>query len=1395
MAPAFDVFLSHNGQDKPAVEHIAERLRRSGMTPWLDKWELTPGGRWQDELHAGLQDCRAFAYFLGPNGEGDWAREELDAARSRAAKDREFRIFPVLLPGTPDPFDRTTMPPFLGHRTWVDLRAGLDDPTGLQAFLNAIKGVPLGAPEEAIPVAGADDAPPYRGLDAFDEADAAFFFGREPDIQQLLERLKGGRFLAVLGPSGSGKSSLVRAGLVPALRHGAMPASDRWPVEIVKPGARPAEAIAARLLSPGSGGAAPATTTGLTTSAVSMQATLDGLFADARTLHLATTLALGDDTERRLVWVIDQAEELFTLCHDDAERSAVIDNLTYAASVPGGRAIVVLAMRADFYARAAAHADLAAHIARSQHLVAPLTPDGIRDAIEEPARAVGLVFEEGLVGTILDDLEGQPGSLPLLQYALLELWKRRRGGMLTLEGYRESGGVMGAIAKRAEAIYAAFTPDEQAIVRRALLRLTQPGEGTEDTRRRASMRELVTRVDEAGEVQAVIGELTDARLLTASADPSTGEGLVDISHEALIRAWPRVREWLDEDRAGQRVLRRITESSAEWVRLARDEGLLFRGVRLAEAVEWREEHEALLNDDERAFLDTSAALQARERAARERARRRVTVAAGVLAAVFLVLAGLAGLQWLSAESERRTAEDQRAQAEDARRVADQRAAEADEQRQAAETARAEAEIARAEALGRALAFQAEETEATRDRALLLALEASRRSDAPEVRSLLLRALTTEPRLVRYAGAIGPAVAWVDVRGDPPRVAWVDVEGTLRVADLSALDRPLLQLVVPGGSGAGVALSPDGATVAASAGQEVATWDVASGRQRWRTRIDQVPIAGRLAFVAGEEPVLAVAGSDGSVHLLDLDTGAYVRQTLAPEVPLEGALALNGFGFTFAPDGARLARGEQDGRVGIWSTLDGTALVGPIDRNPPAPPLVDPPHTTVDLAWMPRFDQVGILYNDGIGLMVTEPTPMTTGPLTAGVLDGLRIAFAGKDGGFLVGSANRGLRYLSFAALSQLAWESVGMRPFPYAMDVTDAEDLVVAGYPDGRLAVYDMGAHWQLAERLPIPTPPSGPATLDQAYAIRRDGEAYAWYEQASAFIRVADRAGAPITELSVGASFVEAIALGDDGTRLVAVEVRGDAPTYDSWLVERRLPDGEVLLERHLGPWGFDIALSPDGERVLVGDARGGLSLQGLEGGEVIWSAPVDADRRAISAVELSPDGRTVRAGANVGSGPFGRAVLLTYGVDDPPGTPPGSVTVDTDRIAAVATTPDGERLFLAANDAQSWSDGRLLVMRVGEDGTSGSMGPPGDNIAVLRFDPDGRLLSGGPVAGWFAWNVDPAEWERRACAIAARDLTQAEWRDALGDEPWAPTCSAAVVPGDGPAEPSPEPGGSIEP
>jgi Novel STAND NTPase 1/TIR domain len=335
----FDVFLSHNGRDKHVVERIAEKLKRAGIEPWLDKWHLTPGGRWQEELAAGLGASSACAVFIGEADLGNWEREELAVAQNRAAVDRGFRLFPVLLEGLPDPFHPSDLPPFLSTRTWVDLRGGYDNTRALQALVGAVKGVPLG-PET--PINLDLDPEPYRGLRTFDEVHAEFFFGRDGDTQRLLEKLKGARFLAVIGPSGSGKSSLVRAGLVPALRAGGLPGSEDWIVCVLQPGSDPLTSLAAQLLRLYPDGA--------------MQRTLEELGADERTLNLAVALALADNAPgKRVLWVVDQAEEVFTLCRDEHARGRFVDNLLYAASVPGGRSVVVLTLRADFYPRAAAY--------------------------------------------------------------------------------------------------------------------------------------------------------------------------------------------------------------------------------------------------------------------------------------------------------------------------------------------------------------------------------------------------------------------------------------------------------------------------------------------------------------------------------------------------------------------------------------------------------------------------------------------------------------------------------------------------------------------------------------------------------------------------------------------------------------------------------------------------------------------------------------------------------------------------------------------------------------------------------------------------------------------------------------------------------------------------------
>ncbi len=438
----------------------------------------------------------------------------------------------------------------------------------------------------------------------------------------MIDKLGEGRFLAVLGPSGCGKSSLVRAGVMPALKNGALPGSKAWTVRLVTPGTQPLRGLAAQLarLFPRE----------------SMQRTLDGLRADERSLDLAVALTLGErPDEERVVLVVDQFEEVFTLCADETERAAFVANLCYAATIPGGRLVVLVAMRADFYHRCAPYPDLANLMATQQFLVSPLDPEGLREAIERPAWRAGYELQAGLAEAILDDVADRPGSLPLLEHVLLEIWQRRQGQTLTFEAYVASGGVAGALAQRANAIYEGLTPAQQAIARRVLLRLVQPGEGTEDTRRRAELSELRTRPDEEADLEAVVKALADGRLLTTSQDEVTKARVVDVAHEALIRSWPELRGWLEESRDLLRAHRRLTEAASEWDRNGRDEGFLYRRAALAA---WEARSADALNDLERGFLEASREREARERVTR---RRRIRLTVSGLCAALAVISILA----------------------------------------------------------------------------------------------------------------------------------------------------------------------------------------------------------------------------------------------------------------------------------------------------------------------------------------------------------------------------------------------------------------------------------------------------------------------------------------------------------------------------------------------------------------------------------------------------------------------------------------------------------------------------------------------------------------------------------------------------------------------------------
>ncbi|WP_240806343.1 helix-turn-helix domain-containing protein [Streptomyces tibetensis] len=451
----------------------------------------------------------------------------------------------------------------------------------------------------------ADERAPYRGLARFEPADSDLFFGREALVRELLDLAHTHRFAAVFGPSGSGKSSLLRAGLIPLLRED-RGTSRPAVVRVLTPGERPAQTHGPAL--------------------VPQNGELD-------------------------TWVIvDQFEELFTLCHDREERDRFLD-LLLSAREPESRLRVVVAVRGDFYGHCAVQRELAEAVSRANLLVGPMSGDELREVITGPATVAGLNVERVLTARIIEEVGDQPGALPMLSHALLETWRRRRGRTLTLTGYEETGGVRGAIAATAEEVYGGLSTQQARTARRILLRLIAPNgsadeqgralpAGAPDTRRPASRAELA-----GPDAQDVVERLAAARLVTLDG------GTVELAHEALITSWPRLAGWIEESRERLHVQWLLGEAARAWDGLDRDPGALYRGTRLARAEELfagkgagavRKATEEDLAPLERAFLSASLDARRAERDAGARTVRRMR-ALTVGLSVLLVCALAAGL--------------------------------------------------------------------------------------------------------------------------------------------------------------------------------------------------------------------------------------------------------------------------------------------------------------------------------------------------------------------------------------------------------------------------------------------------------------------------------------------------------------------------------------------------------------------------------------------------------------------------------------------------------------------------------------------------------------------------------------------------------------------------------
>ncbi|CAB1063128.1 High-affinity carbon uptake protein Hat/HatR [Olavius sp. associated proteobacterium Delta 1] len=1289
----YHAFLSHNSRDKGSVEPLAVMLKEKGLNPFLDKWNLVPGEPIEDALIEALENSDSAVIFVGPGGEGPWQSEEMRDILKRAVKSHnEFRAIPVLLPNaSAEALEKS----FLGSRLWIEFK-DVDDDDALLRLAKAIQGEASGDESFKLP----DQPAPYRGLERFERIEKPeedFFFGRDDEIRALVECLVQQRFVAVVGASGSGKSSLIRAGLTKQLAEDIHPGIRRWQTITVEPGSAPFRSLAVQV-AVAAGIPVADREDWIEKRVEKWTAAPDGVRSSLETLFAGA--------KEPLLVFIDQFEELFTHRREGRESEAIsrnfVANLADICSHGGDRVRVVIALRADFVERCLEIGPLKELLQDHTMLVGEVGDDALREIVKEPTARVGAFLEKGLMERILTEVRNQSGSLPLLQQALHQLWRNRKGAWLTHEAYDAAGGVARALNDQAQGAYQSLNDAQKRIADSLFPRLITLGEGVADTRRRVKRKELYPEGVEPGAVNAVIDTLSgkDARILVTTREGGTaedlgsGEDFVEFTHEALLGNWDHLVSLLDSERESIRKHRNLTTAAEEWESKpeAEKEKFLLRAGQLVIAEQWAADEGgyARLNQLERRFLKESTQERTAEETRKAKTARRLKMLSiGATAAA--VIAMVIGLYALEKKSE----------AETQTTIAKNKTEEAQQQKKNAEGQRKRADTERDDALRLQSLFLADAAEQQLSKGdavtgALLALEG-------------LQDLNTSDERQR----IRPYV----------QEAYVSLESNWRGRREQA--------VLPGHEDwvLSVAFSPDGTRiVTASQDKTARVWDLATGAEL-ATFSGHTERVNSAAF-SPDGAHIVTASNDRTSQVWDAATNEVIASLTHHRAAVSSA--------AFSPDGNRIVTASHDAVARIWDAKTGGLIKQLRNRFKVHAATFSPDGMRIVTASDDRMARIWDVATGEVIQTLEGHTDMVNSAAFSSP-DGARVVTASRDHTARVWEAATGKLNHTLEGHRDVVW-SAAFSPDGTRI-VTASQDATVRFWDAATGKVLETLTGHEAAVNSAAFSPDGG-----HIVTVSDDKTARVWKAAAGEMIDI----------LSGHTAAVNAAAFSPDGARIVTASLDKTARVWD-------VATGELIVPLTGHEYSVNgVAFSPDGARIITASGDGEARIWDAAAGTVIhnldghrnWVLKAAFNPKGTRVVTASTDGRArlwdTATGKKIHSliGHEGGVYAATF---SPDGT--RIVTTSPDKTARIwdaatgkeiqiltgheapvndaAFSPDGARIVTASQDktARLWDavTGQVIRTLTGHKDAlrSAAFSPDGSHIVTASEDQTARVWS----------------------------------------------------------------------